>query len=70
MPASLVEWARQKLWVGRDNLTALVDPRLADEFDPHEVEGLAELALRCTQSNPSKRPTMEQVVETLGSLMP
>ncbi|CAI5517139.1 unnamed protein product [Closterium sp. Naga37s-1] len=70
MPASLVDWARQKLWVGRDNLAALVDPRLADEFDPHEVEGLAELALRCTQSNPSKRPTMEQVVETLGSLMP
>ncbi|CAI5525597.1 unnamed protein product [Closterium sp. Naga37s-1] len=70
MPASLVDWARQKLWVGRDNLAALVDPRLTDEFDPHEVEGLAELALRCTQSNPSKRPTMEQVVETLGSLMP
>ncbi|CAI5471915.1 unnamed protein product [Closterium sp. Yama58-4] len=70
MPASLVEWARQKLWVGRDNLVALVDPRLAEEFDPHEVEGLAELALRCTQTNPSKRPSMEQVVETLGSLMP
>ncbi|CAI5995248.1 unnamed protein product [Closterium sp. NIES-65] len=61
MPASLVDWARQKLWVGRDNLAALVDPRLADEFDPHEVEGLAELALRCTQSTPSKRPTMEEV---------
>ncbi|GJP77932.1 hypothetical protein CLOP_g8256 [Closterium sp. NIES-67] len=70
LPASLVDWARQKLWVGRDNLAALVDPRLADEFDPQEVEGLAELALRCTQSNPAKRPTMEQVVETLGSLMP
>ncbi|CAI5928537.1 unnamed protein product [Closterium sp. NIES-65] len=39
----------------RDNLAALVDPQLADEFNPHEVEGLAGLALGCTQSNPFVR---------------
>ncbi|KAF1891089.1 hypothetical protein Lal_00001228 [Lupinus albus] len=50
-------------------LEALVDRDLKGCFDPVELEKAAELSLQCTQSLPSLRPKMSEVLKILESLV-
>ncbi|KAM7263452.1 hypothetical protein ACFE04_001135 [Oxalis oulophora] len=46
-------------------LDVLVDRDLKGSFEPLELEMVVELALKCTQSNPSLRPKMSDVLKVL-----
>ncbi|KAI3873288.1 hypothetical protein MKW92_052216, partial [Papaver armeniacum] len=62
----LLEWA----WrcYEDETLMDLVDKDLdANEYQPHEVKKVLEIALTCTQSSVSLRPTMSEVVVMLLS---
>lgn len=62
----LLEWA----WrcYEDETLMDLVDKDLdANEYEPHEVKKVLEIALICTQSSVSLRPTMSEVVVMLLS---
>ncbi|OIW17947.1 hypothetical protein TanjilG_17783 [Lupinus angustifolius] len=47
------------------NLMKLVDERLGSEFNPTEAENMMKVALLCTNTSPSLRPTMSGVVNML-----
>ncbi|KAL9346449.1 hypothetical protein Peur_061302 [Populus x canadensis] len=59
----LLDWAHvlQK----KGNLMEIVDPKLQSEFNKEEAERMIKLALLCTNSSPSLRPAMSEVVSML-----
>ncbi|XP_068666649.1 probable leucine-rich repeat receptor-like serine/threonine-protein kinase At3g14840 [Aristolochia californica] len=49
----------------RGDLMELIDPKLGSDFDKEEVMGMINMALQCSNSSPSLRPTMSAVVSML-----
>eukprot|EP00258_Populus_trichocarpa_P021156 XP_024437175.1 probable LRR receptor-like serine/threonine-protein kinase At1g29720 [Populus trichocarpa] len=47
------------------NLMKIVDPKLQSEFNKEEAERMIKLALLCTNTSPSLRPAMSEVVSML-----
>lgn len=46
-------------------LKQLIDKDLSDKFDRVELEEIVQVALLCTQFNPSNRPKMSEVMKML-----
>lgn len=63
-----VSWVRS-VWAEAEEIQKIVDPSILDEFiDSNIMEQVIEvlsLALRCTEKEVSKRPTMREVVKQL-----
>lgn len=59
----LLEWAWQLH--ERNSINELIDPRLS-EFNKEEVQRLVGIALLCTQTSPTLRPSMSRVVAMLS----
>lgn len=64
----IVGWARG-LWNETEDIETIVDPMLVDEFMDSSIKEQAEvmilLALRCTDMEASRRPSMKDVVKQL-----
>ncbi|XP_074574810.1 PTI1-like tyrosine-protein kinase At3g15890 [Curcuma longa] len=59
----IVQWTAP--YAARGAWERIADPRLAGRFDREELRNLVNLALRCAEGRPEKRPTMKEVVEIL-----
>ncbi|KAF5195977.1 Nsp-interacting kinase [Thalictrum thalictroides] len=59
----MLDWVRKLHKEGRLNL--LVDKDLRNTYDKVELEEMVQVALLCTQFNPSHRPIMSEVVRML-----
>ncbi|KAJ8573045.1 hypothetical protein K7X08_009556 [Anisodus acutangulus] len=64
---SLVEWAMPLL--EQRNYPHLIDKRIVDSHDFHQLFWMVELAGKCLEKDPNKRHTMERVVKTLSHVM-
>ncbi|KAM3267638.1 hypothetical protein P3S67_032056 [Capsicum chacoense] len=64
----IVSWVRS-IWTEIEEIEEIVDPSLLDEFmDSSVMEQVIEvlsLALRCTEKDVSRRPSMKEVVKLL-----
>jgi len=45
-----------------------MDPKLEGKYPPNLASQIAQLSLKCIQTNPKIRPSMKEVVETLESI--
>ncbi|PKI33890.1 hypothetical protein CRG98_045720 [Punica granatum] len=64
---NLVRWARPLL---KDrNYPGLLDQRIGDSYDIHQLFWIIRVAEKCLKKNPHSRISMEKVVSTLGYLM-
>lgn len=61
---NLVGWAEPSL-TSKRKIKKLVDPRLGDDYSPKGAWTMAELILNCLESDPRKRPSMEEVLVIL-----
>ncbi|KAL8154860.1 inactive protein kinase SELMODRAFT_444075-like [Apium graveolens] len=64
---SLVEWARPLL--KEKNYPDLIDRRIGDSFDVHQLFWMVRLAEKCLSLDPSKRYNMTRVVNALHYIM-
>ncbi|KAF8402488.1 hypothetical protein HHK36_010573 [Tetracentron sinense] len=64
---NLVKWSRPFL-VDDCLLSLIMDPRLKGRFPAKAVRTAADIALRCLQKDPSERPTMRTIVESLKNI--
>lgn len=64
---NLVDWARPFL-PDEKKLKKIMDPHLADQYPSKAAFQIAELILRCLESDPKNRPPMEEVLETLQKI--
>lgn len=64
---NLVDWARPVLPHSR-KLLKIVDSKLDGQYSNKVLNVVAELTHRCLNPNPKRRPTMDEVVETLVSI--
>ncbi|KAH7277746.1 hypothetical protein KP509_38G005200 [Ceratopteris richardii] len=62
---SLVMWAKPLL--NSSNLHDLVDPKLKDAYDFHELQSMVSAANLCVQASAVCRPNMGQVIQLLTS---
>ncbi|PUZ65105.1 hypothetical protein GQ55_3G196700 [Panicum hallii var. hallii] len=62
-PASVIQWARQRL--ARGNIEGVADPRMRGDHDVNSVWKAADVALKCTAQASAHRPTMTKVVAQL-----
>ncbi|KAL0441282.1 UNVERIFIED_CONTAM: Receptor-like protein kinase [Sesamum radiatum] len=64
----IVGWVRSA-WIETQDIEAIVDPSLVDEFVDstvkEQVKDVLLVALRCTEREPSARPSMRDVVKQL-----
>ncbi|RDX95593.1 Proline-rich receptor-like protein kinase PERK1, partial [Mucuna pruriens] len=67
MEDSLVEWARPLLTraLEEDDFDSIIDPRLQNDYDPHEMSRMVACAAACTRHSAKRRPRMSQVVRAL-----
>ncbi|KFK27308.1 hypothetical protein AALP_AA8G365600 [Arabis alpina] len=56
-------WAKPSMETGKTR--ELVDPKLEDKYDEHQMNRLVLTASHCVQQSPILRPTMTQVLELL-----
>lgn len=61
---NLVEWARPFL-SDRRKIKRVMDPQLAREYPPKGAFQAAALIIRCLETEPKNRPSMEEVLESL-----
>ncbi|XP_016482838.2 uncharacterized protein LOC107803604 isoform X2 [Nicotiana tabacum] len=64
---SLVEWAMPLL--EQRNYPRLIDKRIVDSHDFHQLFWMVEIAEKCLKKDPNKRHTMEWVAKTLSHIM-
>ncbi|OVA17282.1 Protein kinase domain [Macleaya cordata] len=64
---NLVKWSRPFL-ADDCRLSLVMDPRLKGRFPPKAARAVADIALRCLQKEPSERPTMRTIVESLKNI--
>ncbi|KAF3448767.1 hypothetical protein FNV43_RR09480 [Rhamnella rubrinervis] len=64
---SLVGWARPKL--KEKNYPDLIDPRIIDSHDVHQLFWMVRVAEKCLSKDPHKRVSMDKVVSALQYLM-
>ncbi|XP_020098041.1 proline-rich receptor-like protein kinase PERK1 [Ananas comosus] len=69
--SGLVDWARPLLTraLHDGNYDALVDPRLATNYDPNEMKLMVACAAACVQHSAPHRPRMSQVVQALEGVI-
>lgn len=71
--ADIVGWVRS-LWSNAANINEILDPDLEGELlnstIKEQVVDVLLVALRCTENDPSKRPTMRDVVKQLLDACP
>ncbi|KAL0354398.1 UNVERIFIED_CONTAM: Receptor-like protein kinase [Sesamum radiatum] len=64
----IVGWVRSA-WIETEDIETIVDPSLVDEFVDstikEQVKDVLFVALRCTEREPSARPSMRDVVKQL-----
>jgi hypothetical protein len=65
---NLVEWGRPLL-IRPARLLKVIDPRLEGKFSCSCAEMVAKLTYDCLDNNPKARPTMDQVVQTLETIV-
>lgn len=63
----LVEWARPFL-PNKIKLPKIMDPNLENQYPLKGAFGVAALVLKCIESDPKKRPSIEQVLENLEQI--
>ncbi|KAJ9552781.1 hypothetical protein OSB04_016826 [Centaurea solstitialis] len=61
---NLVEWARPML-LSKRKLKTIIDPNLGHDYTPEATFHCAALILKCTQPDPNRRPSIEQVLQSL-----
>ncbi|KAK6257006.1 hypothetical protein QUC31_000465 [Theobroma cacao] len=64
---NLVEWAKYSL-TQKKKLKKIMDPRLEERYPLKAALQAGELILRCLESDPKNRPSMEEVLETLEKI--
>lgn len=64
---SLVEWTRP-LMGSKTKLRKIMDRKMDGQYPPNEVLQMAQIALRCLEGSPTKRPSMKDVVEALEGI--
>ncbi|XP_031127468.1 probable serine/threonine-protein kinase PBL16 [Ipomoea triloba] len=64
---SLVEWAVPLL--EQKNYPRLIDTRIVDSHDVHQLFGMVQLVEECLRKDPNKRPPMKCVVDTLSDII-
>ncbi|XP_010253087.1 PREDICTED: probable serine/threonine-protein kinase NAK [Nelumbo nucifera] len=64
---NLVKWSRPFL-ADDCRLSLIMDPRLKGRFPAKAARTVADIALRCLQKDPSERPTMRTIVESLKNI--
>ncbi|XP_028082958.1 probable serine/threonine-protein kinase PIX13 [Camellia sinensis] len=64
---NLVEWARPSL-PDKRKLKKIMDPKLSDHYPLQAAFQTAQLILKCLESDPKNRPSMEQVLESLTQI--
>ncbi|OMO54572.1 hypothetical protein COLO4_36402 [Corchorus olitorius] len=64
---NLVEWAKHSLTEKR-KLKRIMDPRLEEKYPLKAALQAGELILKCLESDPKNRPSMEEVLETLEKI--
>nr|GEW34680.1 concanavalin A-like lectin/glucanase, subgroup [Tanacetum cinerariifolium] len=60
---SLAIWARQSIREGK--LDQIIDPHLKGEISPHCLKVFVELAEKCLENQPKKRPSMAKIISGL-----
>ncbi|KAL5710036.1 hypothetical protein ACHQM5_020648 [Ranunculus cassubicifolius] len=61
---NLVKWSKPYL-ADDFRLSLVIDPRLKGRYPTKAVRAVADIALKCLQNDPSERPTMRTIVESL-----
>ncbi|KAJ4970517.1 hypothetical protein NE237_003616 [Protea cynaroides] len=64
---NIVKWSRPFL-ADDSRLSLIMDPQLKGRFPPKASRTVADIALKCLQKDPSERPTMRTIVETLKDI--
>lgn len=64
---NLIEWTAPLL-TDKRKLKKIVDPRLKNQYPLKAAVQLAELITHCLESDPRKRPSMQQVLDNLVSI--
>ncbi|KAK9159294.1 hypothetical protein Scep_005868 [Stephania cephalantha] len=64
---NLVKWSRPFL-ADDCRLTLIMDPKLKGRFPSKGARAVADIALRCLQKDPTERPTMRNIVESLKNV--
>lgn len=64
---SLCDWLKSNL-LNRAKSRSNMDPKLEGKYPPNLASQIAQLSLKCIQTNPKIRPSMKEVVETLESI--
>ncbi|KAF6143061.1 hypothetical protein GIB67_041129 [Kingdonia uniflora] len=64
---NLVRWSRPYL-ADDCRLSLIMDPRLKGRFHAKAARTVADIALKCLQKDPSERPTMRSIVESLENI--
>ncbi|GAB2300776.1 hypothetical protein Dimus_034812 [Dionaea muscipula] len=64
---NLVKWSRPFL-SDDGRLTLIMDPRLKARFPLKAAREVADIAQKCLQKDPSERPTMRSIVDSLKSI--
>ncbi|KAG0500102.1 hypothetical protein HPP92_000174 [Vanilla planifolia] len=66
---TITEWA-EPLMASTSRLTEIVDPRLHGDFDVQQLRRVLHAAARAVQSEPDRRPTMNQVLDVIRGSAP
>ncbi|XWS20843.1 hypothetical protein CRYUN_Cryun30bG0003800 [Craigia yunnanensis] len=64
---NLVEWAKYSL-TEKKKLKKIMDPRLEEQYPPKAALQAGELILKCLESDPRSRPSMEEVLNMLEKI--
>ncbi|XVF35827.1 hypothetical protein REPUB_Repub19eG0004300 [Reevesia pubescens] len=64
---NLVEWTKHSLSEKR-KLKKIMDPRLEEKYPIEAALQAGELILKCLESDPKNRPSMEEILETLRKI--
>jgi interleukin-1 receptor-associated kinase 1 len=64
---SLCDWLKSNL-LNRAKSRSNMDPKLEGKYPPNLASQVAQLALKCIQTEHKVRPSMKEVVETLESI--
>nr|GMD56053.1 probable serine/threonine-protein kinase NAK isoform X2 [Ipomoea batatas] len=64
---NLVEWTKPML-VDKRKIKTIVDPRLEGQYPSRAATRIAELILKCFQGEPAKRPSMDEILNSLQEI--
>ncbi|XP_010922742.1 probable serine/threonine-protein kinase PBL1 [Elaeis guineensis] len=64
---NIIKWSRPFL-TDDCRLSLIIDPRIKGRFPPKAARTVADIALKCLQKDPSERPTMRAIMESLKNV--